>query len=42
MAGMAASEVVAISATLTGMITLYGVPEAGVMRGMGADWDGGG
>jgi len=39
MAGMTASEVagMAIFATLTGMITLDGVPEVGVMCGMGAD-----
>ena len=42
--GMTASGVagMAIFATLAGMITLDGVPEVGVMCGIGADWDGGG
>jgi hypothetical protein len=36
------SETIAISATLTGVISPYGDPEAGVVRGMTADLDGGG
>jgi hypothetical protein len=44
MAGMTDTEEagMATSATLTGMITMYGVPEVGDTYGIGADWDGGG
>ena len=39
---MMSSGIIAISGVLTGMITMYGEPEAGDMGGMTADGDGGG